>query len=129
MGKKRSKAHLAAQKSSKSGLQPSNNAKHLTSTKKEESEDEDEGRTAIFKSKRQTVVPSLSIRTADSLDEHTSSSDGTLNTDGDASKVSERDPDDDRELNPLEKKIRSGKKKPVSYLDEILAERSKKKRK
>lgn len=130
IGHKAAKAHLAAKQASKSGLQSSTVAKPSKPTKKEESEDEDEGRTAMFKSKRQRIIPNISPADSGPNDRETRSNDDTQDIAKAPPKDIEQDPEDnDSEPKAPVKKSRPGKKKPISYLDQILAERSKKKKK
>ena len=130
IGHKAAKAHLAAKQASRSGTQSTNIAKPSKPTKKEESEDEDEGRTSMFKSKRQKKTPAPPATDPDVLDRGMSSKDDNQEVNEPPTKNPNQGPeDDDSEPKAPIRKPLPGKKKPVSYLDQILAERSKKKRK
>jgi hypothetical protein len=103
---------------------------------KDESEEEEEGRAAAFKSKRQK--PSNPV-------EHDSSEDEDVSTTKTPSQTAENDQNeekvitappvqmldvDNKEPTPKSKSLPSrSKTKPTSYLDELLAEKSKKKKK
>ncbi|KAH7139283.1 hypothetical protein B0J11DRAFT_501442 [Dendryphion nanum] len=130
IGRKAAKAHLAAKQASKSNAQLAKPAKPLNPTKKEDSEDEEEGRTAMFNSKRQKVVSKPSTKDANSNEEETPLNIGIPTIDENPFKDHEEHPNrDDNSAEAPVPKSRSTKKKPVSYLDEVLAKRSAKKKK
>ncbi|KAF2712678.1 hypothetical protein K504DRAFT_401791 [Pleomassaria siparia CBS 279.74] len=151
IGKKRAKAHIAAKETTRCNTTPINfnkPDKHVKKPKPEESEDEDEGRSSAFQSKRQkkkisrpapagsdiieaqedALEISLTRRPASAGDDQAFG-----NQDTPLTKLSTREPekeDDENSTSNLNStKSRSKKCKPVSYLDEILAERLKKKKK
>lgn len=138
IGKKKAKAHLAnKQQAERAGPQQTPKTGRRPAPKKEESDDEEEGRAATFKSKRRKVVQPKQVDVSDE----------EAGGDGDAvdapdtaepkeeavSKVPQtNDDDEDSDVPPAKAKPKSlpsrGRAKPTSYLDELLAERSKKKK-
>jgi hypothetical protein len=132
IGKKKAKAHIAAkQHAERLGAQPQPKQGRQVA-KKEESEDEEEGRAATFKSKRRRVVkPKLDLASDDdvgeearlpvAVEEKEQRETPALQEDDDLS-----DPGPTA-AKPISKNSR-GRAKPTSYLDELLAERSKKKK-
>jgi hypothetical protein len=141
IGKKKAKAHIAAkQLPARPGAQQQQQRYGKPTPVKEDSEDEEEGRATTFKSKkrRPNLKPAFSVE--DSDEEHESRGPETVEPTGDA-RVEEandeneaqpvkRVADEKKDLTPPPKSIPSrSKAKPKSYLDEILAERSSKKRK
>jgi hypothetical protein len=153
IGKKKAKAHITARQES-ARPQAANKAQRYgkpTAAKKEESEDEEEGRAATFKSKRQRKQSKKPQKVdSDDEDEETrarrlaaSTSTNDKMADGSASKeevgdgVTEDAPvvkdakpkevDEDEEAKDPQPAPKRTKTKPKSFLDEILADRSKKK--
>jgi hypothetical protein len=146
IGKKKAKAHITAKQ--EAALRPNAAAKAKQyakpAAKKEESDDDEEGRAATFKSKTQKKKEKQGGKTVDSDDEDEETRAKRL--DGSAAKEEEgvsnkevatkvqvdakatrEDEDEGAEaIQPAPKKART---KPKSFLDEILAERSKKKSK
>ncbi|KAH7077552.1 hypothetical protein BKA63DRAFT_489121 [Paraphoma chrysanthemicola] len=141
IGKKKAKVHLAAQQNaSRLGAKPQPFKHDRPHAKKEESEDEEEGRAATFKSKRRRTAKAK-IEPADLEDEETRGAvsvsneeklpDGNGEAQHEADSTQQKD-DEDEEIPPTRapKSMPSrSKPKATSYLDEILAERSKKKKK
>ncbi|KAF2016273.1 hypothetical protein BU24DRAFT_462446 [Aaosphaeria arxii CBS 175.79] len=124
MGKRAAKAHIAAKQAPKTNLNAQKNpARYL---KKEDSEDEDEGRAAHFKSKRSKTIPvSSETPDANELSEGvTSPANQTV-----AQQDDRATSDDDVEALKPKPKSRKAVSRPGSYLDEILNQRSKKKNK
>ncbi|KAH7088088.1 hypothetical protein FB567DRAFT_331219 [Paraphoma chrysanthemicola] len=140
IGKKKAKAHLAAQQNaSRLGAKPQPFKHDRSHAKKEESEDEEEGRTAAFKSKRRRTAK-VKVEPADLEDEEQRgaviSSNGEKLPDGEGEAQqadSNQQEDDEEDVTPPMRAPKSipsrSKPKATSYLDEILAERSKKKKK
>jgi hypothetical protein len=132
IGKKKAKAHVAAkQHAERLGAQPQ--AKHGRQvTKKEESEDEEEGRAATFKSKRRRVVKPK----PDPVSDDDAGEEAKLPVAAEEKEQKEtpaaQEDDEISDPGPTAGKPRSknsrGRAKPTSYLDELLAERSKKKK-
>ncbi|KAH4350062.1 hypothetical protein HBI56_109420 [Parastagonospora nodorum] len=142
IGKKKAKAHIAAKlQAERSGAQPQSRPGKREVAKKEESDDEEEGRAATFKSKRRKVAKTNPVPASD--DEGDLEQDALKEAAQDKPIQGEVQPQpteellptkkfyDDVELEPAVKKKKAipsrGKAKPTSYLDELLAERSKKK--
>ncbi|KAF2793963.1 hypothetical protein K505DRAFT_200435, partial [Melanomma pulvis-pyrius CBS 109.77] len=148
IGKKAAKAHIAAQQTTRKNATPIKFDKPVRTPKPAESDDEDEGRTAAFKSKRQrtrkpmpmpmpvdldmpeaqedapeTDLPHRLANTGDNLEDATLENEPVV--------VPKRNQTEDDSGPENTNPIRSRKQKPISgsYLDEILAERSKKKKK
>lgn len=138
LGKKKAKAHLAAKAEA---ARPNASAKaqrygQPAVVKRDESDDEEEGRAATFKSKRSRKTTSKPVVTrVDSDDEDEEMRAKRLAADlnsekeevlleqlTEESKEGEKD-DDVEEVKTVPRK---SKAKPKSFLDEILAERSKK---
>jgi hypothetical protein len=150
LGKKKAKAHLAAKEhAERLGAQPQPKNGRREAPKKEESEDEEEGRAAAFKSKRRKVGKSKPVLVSEEEAEEEEA--GAPVTEEAGAPVTEEAPQEDQEQAdapavqlskeddngqadtvpalPKSKAIPSrGRAKPTSYLDEILAERSKKKK-
>ncbi|KAF2687456.1 hypothetical protein K458DRAFT_296696 [Lentithecium fluviatile CBS 122367] len=140
IGKKAAKAHLEAKQASKhSAKQPGQkHSKPHAAPKKEESEDEEEGRASAFKSKKRKTTKAqpaeLKIKELgidDNLtDESPSAQDHRASES--ASKenhIEKSDVSDAEESKKIAPKSRHRQSKPASYLDQLLAERSKKKKK
>ncbi|KAH7380148.1 hypothetical protein BKA66DRAFT_371535, partial [Pyrenochaeta sp. MPI-SDFR-AT-0127] len=142
IGKKKAKAHLAAKEAA---ARPNAKAQGYgrPTVKKEESEDEEEGRAAAFKSKKRkaNVKAAVAADVDDSGDEDEETRAARLASNGNAEpkeKVAiaalevnndKSGTDEEVEAPPVSKKLPSrGRTKPTSFLDEILAERSKKKK-
>jgi hypothetical protein len=107
-----------------------NNAQRFgkpTATKKEESEDEEEGRAATFKSKRQRKEGKKAAKVdSDDEDEETRAK-RLASKDAPAVKDAKPKEDDGGEEGEVTKPAPTRvKTKPKSFLDEILADRSKK---
>ena len=144
IGKKKAKAHLATRQDTK---RPNAKAQYgkRNIVKKEESEDEEEGRAATFSSKRKKAKVFTSAATKeDSDDEDEESRTKRLAAGGDyrnanaaaAASTATEVKDEDAEAHKQAGSTRSsknvsgrGKMKSTSFLDEILAERSIKKKK
>ncbi|KAI4927828.1 hypothetical protein J4E85_006340 [Alternaria conjuncta] len=145
IGKKKAKAHITA-KQEAARPNAASKAQHYKklAAKKEESDDEEEGRAATFKSKRQKKVKQ-ETKPADSDDEDEETRAKRLEgsarkeneevikdevaaeAEADAKPIKKEEEDEEAEATqPAPKKARA---KPKSFLDEILAERSKKKSK
>lgn len=145
IGKKKAKAHMAAKlQAERSGaVQPQPKNSRQAITKKEESDDgEEEGRAATFKSKRRKVAKPNPAPVSDDEAEDAEQiskpviSDEHLDDSKEDTKLAEDAPVprkfyDDVEPAPTAAKPKAipsrGKSKTISYLDELLAERSKKK--
>lgn len=135
IGKKKAKAHIAAQQqASKPGTQQQQKfSRSSGSTKKEESDDEDEGRSAAFQSKRRRLKkPPVTVQDKESDGDIPKGQ--TINETPEPSSITVPEPTKDmseeEEAKAPPKAIpRRAKPKATSFLDEILAERSKKKKK
>ncbi|KZM27037.1 uncharacterized protein EKO05_0005023 [Ascochyta rabiei] len=144
IGKKRAKAHLAAKQEAEraSARQQPTWQQKKEEKKIEESEDEEEGRAAMITSKRQKTQqqqqkkkknkPIVAVPKEEE-DEVMGGLDGELKEDAVAVTQDEQqeskkeESDDDVDLKP-KKRVKKSRTKPTSYLDELLAERSKKKK-
>jgi len=125
----------------RSGAQPQTKPGKREVAKKDESDDEEQGRAATFKSKRRKVAKTKPVPVSD--DEGDLEQDALKEAAQDEPMQDEEQPQlteappptkkfyDDVELEPISKKKKAipsrSKAKPTSYLDELLAERSKKK--
>jgi hypothetical protein len=139
IGKKKAKAHIAAkQHAERLGTQPQPK-QGRQAVKKEESEDEEEGRAATFKSKRRRALNPRPDRVSEKEDvvEDDAANPGVADAAAEESEEQEKTQalqkcDDDSDQAPAAAKQKSmpsrGRAKPTSYLDELLAERSKKKK-
>ncbi|KAI4656154.1 hypothetical protein J4E93_000873 [Alternaria ventricosa] len=145
IGKKKAKAHITA-KQEAARPNAASKAQHYKklAAKKEESDDDEEGRAATFKSKRQKKKVKQEAKPADSDDEDEETrakrlEGGTVKQEeelpkkvateaqAEAKPIKKEEEDEEAEaIQPAPKKART---KPKSFLDEILAERSKKKSK
>ncbi|KAF9697034.1 hypothetical protein EKO04_004704 [Ascochyta lentis] len=138
IGKKRAKAHIAAKQEAEraSARQQPTWQQKKEEKKVEESEDEEEGRAAMITSKRQksqqqkkkpaVEVPKeieVNMGQAAELAE-----DAAAVTKDEQQESNKEESDDDIDLKP-KKRVKKNRAKPTSYLDEILAERSNKKKK
>jgi hypothetical protein len=122
MGRKAAKAHIAAKQAPRTAAQTSKLGIPSRSTKPEESDNEDESRAAMFRSKRRkTEKPKTTENETEEQPGEHEASDIT-------SSAPVKDPSDLEDGAPKSKKQKQ-KQKPSSYLDEVLAERSKKKKK
>jgi hypothetical protein len=140
IGKKKAKAHLAAkQHAERLGAQPAPKHGRRDVPKKEESDDEEEGRAATFKSKRRKVAKPKQAPVSDEEDRPEENAPETTVPDGPSEDTELQDqpkqavPSEDNDepiiAAPKPRSIPSrGRAKPTSYLDELLAERSKKKK-
>jgi hypothetical protein len=146
IGKKRAKAHLAAKlQATRLGAQPQPKHSRQVASKKEDSEDEEEGRASAFQSKKRKVVkPKRAVVSDEENDEGAEDATKVVPVtvtqpveDGkeqDEAVETQDSKEDDEEADTPPVKITSksipsrGRVKPVSYLDELLAERSKKKK-
>ncbi|KAH7400598.1 hypothetical protein DE146DRAFT_611501 [Phaeosphaeria sp. MPI-PUGE-AT-0046c] len=138
IGKKRAKAHLAAkQQTERAGSQQVPKPGRRPVPKKEESDDEEEGRAATFKSKRRKVgqskkAPSSEDEVNDGAADHPTVEDPEEGLEQENAPKILDDVDEGSDAAPVKAKPKSlpsrGRAKPTSYLDEILAERSKKKK-
>ncbi|KAF1968803.1 hypothetical protein BU23DRAFT_256364 [Bimuria novae-zelandiae CBS 107.79] len=138
VGKKLAKAHMAAKQNHGSAAKPS---KAVRPAEMKEESDEDEGRAAAFKSKRQKRVKVVRAGRENSDDEDEESRAAQVVAKKQTSREQEPDavnedvvvanePDDDSEAPAKSAPISHVQKaKPKSYLDEILGEKSKKKKK
>lgn len=140
IGKKRAKAHLAAKQEAEraSARQQPTWQQKKEEKKVEESEDEEEGRAELLASKRgRSGGPKSKVKTKlkDVDIEKPGVAEGAMDEvkeDATAAVEDEQHPpkedsDDDIDLKP-KKRIKKSRAKPTSYLDELLAERSKKKK-
>jgi hypothetical protein len=133
IGKKKAKAHIAAkQHAERLGAQPQPKQGRQV-TKKEESEDEEEGRAATFKSKRRRVAKQKPDPAGDEDDVDDAAKPPVPAEESRKDETPAPKEDDDlSDPGPTASKPRSknsrGRAKPTSYLDELLAERSKKKK-
>jgi hypothetical protein len=145
IGKKKAKAHLASKlQATRLGAQPQPKQNRRDVMKKEDSEDEEEGRTAAFNSKKRRVAKPKQTAVKDeehedeehdpvvpATDEPIIKNENEAEQVVEAPKVKEED-DQEADVLPIPAPTKSipsrGKAKPVSYLDELLAERSKKKK-
>jgi len=144
IGKKKAKAHITA-KQEAARPNAASKAQHYKklAAKKEESDDDGEGRAATFQSKRQKKKVKQEAKPADSDDEDEETrakrleggtvkegegpkEDVTTEAQADAKPIKKEDGEEAEATQPAPKKART---KPKSFLDEILAERSKKKSK
>ncbi|CAA9966452.1 DUF3245 domain containing protein [Pyrenophora teres f. maculata] len=140
IGKKKAKIHIAA-KQDAARPKPATKAQQYAKqnvAKKEES-DEEEGRAATFKSKRQKKKEKKEPRKVDSDDEDEESRAKRLAANANNEDETKEDviadtqvevkpnQDDDDEAEVTQPAPKRTKNKPKSFLDEILAERSKKK--
>jgi hypothetical protein len=152
IGKKKAKAHIAAkEQAERLGAQSQPKHARREVQKKEESDDEEEGRAATFKSKRRKVARPKPAPVSDEEDRAEADAPNSSVPKQDAPKVTAPDEpsedapqkeepnetliqegDDTNEPVPVAKKPKSipsrTRAKPTSYLDELLAERSKKKK-
>jgi hypothetical protein len=138
IGKKRAKAHLAAKQEAERASarqQPTWQLKK-EGKKIEESEDEEEGRAAMISSKRQkTEKAKPKAKTVKEQEVVMGEANANEELKEDAAAISrdeqqegnQGDSDDDIDLKP-KKRVKKSRAKPTSYLDELLAERSKKKK-
>ncbi|KAJ4378085.1 hypothetical protein N0V83_000916 [Neocucurbitaria cava] len=144
IGKKRAKAHLAAkQEAARPNAKVQRHGKPATQ-RKDESEDEEEGRAATFKSKRRKGTEGRSVVTKkegsddenEDEESRTKRLEGGMSSEGRKKEVDNAVEIKDEQTEAVEepegaslnKKAPSrSKAKPKSFLDEILAERSKKK--
>jgi hypothetical protein len=136
IGKKRAKAHIAAkQEAERAAAREQPQLLHPlgrpTPVKKEESEDEEEGRAATFKSKRRKTdrTASSPVEKDEAEKEVSGATDAdepTCIAEAEGAAIQpERNSDD--EIPKKAKRSRKARAKPTSYLDEVLAERIKKK--
>lgn len=150
IGKKKAKAHITAKQEA---ARPNAAAKAQkygkpNVAKMEESDDEEEGRAATFKSKRQRKKEKPAPRVADSDDEDEEMRAKRLAADVKKEEVKEEvkdeviadvpvanqpfqkeEEEEEEEAEVVEPAPKKAKAKPKSFLDEILAERFKKKNK
>lgn len=132
IGKKRAKAHLAAKQEAEraSARQQPTWQQKKEEKKVEESEDEEEGRAATIASKRQrkdgVKGASKENRAEEKVAAEVAVDEASKAEEGEA--VASKDiSDDDIDLKP-KKRVKKSRAKPTSFLDELLAERSKKKK-
>lgn len=135
IGKKAARAHIASKKAPQTASQPGKFGKQPRTSAREESEDEEEGRAAAFKSKRRKKSKGTAAEaTEDAGEAQEELIKSTPSADPDIEDVTEeaglgatkKIPKVVEDDEPTSQKQSS---KPGSYLDEILAERSKKKKK
>jgi hypothetical protein len=146
IGKKKAKAHITAkQEAARPNAAGKVQRYGKPAAKKEESDDDEEGRAATFKSKRQKKKEKQEPKKVDSDDEDEETRAKRL--EGSAAQEKEEVPkyevtaeaqadvqpvkkeDDDEEAEATQPAPKKARTKPKSFLDEILAERSKKKSK
>ncbi|KAF2633796.1 hypothetical protein BU25DRAFT_436165 [Macroventuria anomochaeta] len=133
IGKKRAKAHLAAKQEAEraSARQQPTWRQKKEAKKVEESEDEEEGRAATITSKRQTAngtkPMSKPMTVVEDKPEVAEDRVEESSKNAETEQTPKNDSDDDIDLKP-KKRVKKSRAKPTSYLDEILAERSKKKK-
>ncbi|KAG9202732.1 hypothetical protein G6514_003984 [Epicoccum nigrum] len=132
IGKKRAKAHLAAKQEAEraSARQQPTWQQKKEEKKVEESDDEEEGRAATIASKRQknhgVKGASKEKRAEEKVAAEVVVDEASKTEEGEA--VAPKDiSDDDIDLKP-KKRVKKSRAKPTSFLDELLAERSKKKK-
>ena len=131
IGKKRAKAHLAAKQEAEraSARQQPTWQQKKEEKKVEESDDEEEGRAATIASKRQKkdgVKGASKEKRAEKVAAEVVVDEASKTEEGEA--VAPKDiSDDDIDLKP-KKRVKKSRAKPTSFLDELLAERSKKKK-
>lgn len=143
LGKKRAKAHIAAKQEAEraSARQQPTWQQKKEEKKTQESDDEEESRTELLKSKRgrpnerqagsKSKAKDVEIEKPRSTvgqkgaDEELKEDAATANQD--QQEETKQESDDDIDLKP-KKRVKKSRAKPTSYLDEILAERSKKKK-
>ncbi|KAI4700752.1 hypothetical protein J4E81_003716 [Alternaria sp. BMP 2799] len=147
IGKKKAKAHITAkQEAARPNAASKTQHYKKLAAKKEESDDDEEGRAATFKSKRLKKKVKQEAKPADSDDEDEETrakrlEGGTVKEEEEdevpkeqvttvahagAKPIKKEEEDEAEATQPAPKKART---KPKSFLDEILAERSKKKSK
>lgn len=146
IGKKAAKAHIAAKQTTRKNATPIKFDKPVRTPKPAESDDEDEGRTAAFKSKRQRarkpqpmpVDSDMLEAQADvpetDLPHRLANNGGNLEDtalENELVEAPKRNQTEDDSSPENTGPSKSRKQKPISgsYLDEILAERSKKQKK
>ncbi|KAF3011045.1 hypothetical protein E8E13_011064 [Curvularia kusanoi] len=132
IGKKRAKAHLAAKQEAEraSARQQPTWQQKKEEKKVEESEDEEEGRAATIASKRQKKMGAKGASRGKSGEEKADAAEvagESLAVEESADVASKDVSDDDIDLKP-KKRVKKSRAKPTSFLDELLAERSKKKK-
>jgi len=136
IGKKAAKAHLDARQANKnSAKQPGQKHVKPQAAPKEESEDEEEGRASAFKSKKRKTMKTRPVEVAIG-DPETNDRVGdealSAPTHDDVSKESHsqkvEDESDAENIPKSASKAKHQSAKPASYLDQLLAERSKKKK-
>lgn len=134
LGKKAAKAHIAARQAPKDNSNTQKPGPTPKNAKPEQSEDEDEGRAATFKSKRRKTAHTTQIGNSDEHSKDTerrSEPEGGSKTDDEAipSNAKKQPPKEDHGDAEDASSQSRREPKPASYLDEILAERSKRKKK
>lgn len=132
IGKKRAKAHLAAKQEAEraSARQQPTWQQKKEEKKVEESEDEEEGRAATIASKRQRKDGAKGEGKVKNGDVDAVANEVVVeaaSAEEGAAVMSKDLSDDDIDLKP-KKRVKKSRAKPTSYLDELLAERSKKKK-
>ncbi|KAH8732466.1 hypothetical protein GQ44DRAFT_183149 [Phaeosphaeriaceae sp. PMI808] len=133
IGNKRAKVHIAAkQQAERFGTQPQPKNGRGTTVKKDESDDEEEGRAVIFKSKRRRTnrpAPNA-VEDEEKKEDETSAPQEEGAEKKEPIVIPIQDGVNDQPASKkLSKQIPSrSKAKPTSYLDELLDERSKKKK-
>jgi hypothetical protein len=128
IGKKKAKAHLASKlQATRLGSRPQPKQGRREAVKKDESEDEEEGRGSAFQSKKRRVVKPKQTAVKDE-----GVADPLVKDEEDVEVSEVKKEEEEVDVIPVatsKKSIPSrGRAKPVSYLDELLAERSKKKK-
>lgn len=138
IGKKKAKAHIAAkQQAARPGAAAKAQQYSKPAAKKEASDDEDEGRAATFKSRRQKKDEASKVVDSDDEDEETrakrlaagANQKENVVTDAPADDKPSQKEEEDQEPDVAQPASKKARTKPKSFLDEILAERSKKKNK
>lgn len=138
LGKKKAKAHLAAQQEAARPNAKAQKYGKLAPVSKQESDDEEDGRAAAFQSKRfkRDQVPKKKVQSVESDDEDEEERAKRVGKTGgdevpeEEAQIDTEPPKEDAEVDDdvvAEKTApRKSRAKPKSFLDEILAERSKK---
>ncbi|KAF1365434.1 hypothetical protein EJ07DRAFT_55022, partial [Lizonia empirigonia] len=142
LGKKRAKAHIAAKQEAEraSARQQPTWQQKKEEKKTQESDDEEESRTELLKSKRgrpnerqassKSKAKDVEVEKPRSTVGQTGADEGlkedAATANQDQQEETKQESDDDIDLKP-KKRVKKSRAKPTSYLDEILAERNKKK--
>jgi hypothetical protein len=128
IGSKAAKAHIAAKQAPQNVIKPQSLANPSKTAKLQESDDEEESRATMFKSKRRKPERNAAHSKPDEVSEDAQDPEAIEKEEISAPPAKKVRREDDSEAKNEGLRARSGKSKPGSYLDEILAERSKKKK-